>query len=82
MSSFTQDAERDLFIESTLIPSKFAICSIEASLFSPSFPGTIPTEDISPFPASSTPFLSYISPLSASIVFTLTLSVLLNCGNI
>ena len=51
MSSFTQDAERDLFIESTLIPSKFAICSIEESLFSPSFPGTIPTEDISPFPA-------------------------------
>ncbi len=51
-------------------------------LFSPSFPGTIPTEDIFPFSAILFPFLSKISPLVAFIVLIRTLSVSRNCGNI
>ena len=51
-------------------------------MFSPNFPGTIPTLEIVPFSASFSPFLSKISPLFADKVETLTLSVALNSGKI
>ena len=46
------------------------------------FPGTSPTEDPVPFPARSLPFRSTISPLAASSLVTLTLSVAVRSGKI
>ena len=72
-SSFTHFADNCFSISSVFISNSFAILAIDFSLFT-NFPGIIPTEEASPFPASILPFLSNISPLFACIVETLTLS--------
>ena len=82
VSSLTHEADRLLLIEFAVVPNKFAIFSISASLLSLSFPGTIPTDDTEPWPANTWLFLSIIDPLSADIVFILTLSLLPKVGNI
>ena len=72
-SSFTHFADNCFSISSVFISNNFAILVIDFSLFS-NFPGIIPTEEASPFPASTLPFLSSIFPLFACIVDTLILS--------
>ena len=80
-SSFTHCADNFFSITSGVVSSNSAILAITSSLFS-NFPGTIPTEDAVPFPASTRPFLSRISPLFACVVETLTLSVEAKFGKI
>ena len=80
-SSFTHFADSFFSIASGVISTSSAICAIASSLFS-NLPGTIPTEDAVPFPARTRPFLSRISPRSACVVETLTLSVDARFGKI
>ena len=82
LSSLTHDAFNLFSIVSEDKFNNSAILFILSVLFSPSFPGTIPTEDILPFVASSFPFLSSILPLIAFDVETLTLSVTFRFGKI
>ena len=67
---------------STETPTSSDIFCIFSFLFSPNFPGTIPTEAIFPSSAKVLPFLSKISPLFALIVSILTLSFSSNSGKI
>ena len=55
--------------------------SSDSSFFS-IFPGTSPTEEPTPFPASILPLRSTISPRAASSRVTLTLSVAVSSGKI
>ena len=70
-----------LFIVSTSISNNSAIFSIDTFLSS-SFPGIMPTDVATPFPASILPSRSNISPLSAFDVVTLILSSLSKSGKI
>ena len=78
-----EKSDKELFIDSTVIFSNSAILLISASLVcSFILPGTSPICEAVPFVAKYSPFLSNILPLSASIVLTLTLSLLFKLGNI
>ena len=58
-SSFTHFAVNSFSISSGFIPNNFAILTMDFFLFS-NFPGIIPTDEATPFPASILPFLSRI----------------------
>ena len=80
-SSRTHFAASFFSTASGVISSSSAVFEITSSLFS-IFPGTMPTEAAVPFPARTRPFLSRISPRSAGIAETLTLSVAVKFGKI
>ena len=85
-SSFTQLADSFLRILSAETPksseSMFISSSESLSASRLIFPGTSPTMDALPFPASIMPFRSRTLPLTALSVVTLTLSFQLRLGNI